>query len=108
MRLWGNWTGSCQVRGDEWLIGNRMTQADITATCVYTFLSDALGINRETVVYPALDALAARCEALPEFLLSKAEGSRPSIPRDGPRTVKARHHGKYSDRLQGSTIVEWS
>ena len=63
----------CQVRGDEWLVGNRMTQADITAACVYTFLSDALGINRETVVYRALDALAARCEALPEFLLSKAD-----------------------------------
>jgi glutathione S-transferase len=24
------------ARGGEWLIGNRMTQADITATCVYT------------------------------------------------------------------------
>ena len=65
------------MRGDEWLVGNRMTQADVTAACVYTFLSDALGINRETVVYPALDALAARCEALPEFLLSKADRFAP-------------------------------
>jgi glutathione S-transferase len=70
----------CQVRGDLWLVGNRMTQADITGACVYTFLSDALGINRETVVYPALDALAARCEALPEFLLSKADRFAPVNP----------------------------
>src|SRR5450631_3333355 len=27
-----------QARPGEWLIGNRMTQADITATCAYTFL----------------------------------------------------------------------
>jgi glutathione S-transferase len=62
----------CQLRGDEWLVGNRMTQADITTTCVYTFLSDALGLNRDAVVYPALAGLAARCEALPEFRSSKA------------------------------------
>jgi len=70
----------CQVRGDEWLIGSRITQADITATCVYTFLSDALGINRETVAYPALGALAARCEALPEFLAVKADWFAPGNP----------------------------
>jgi glutathione S-transferase len=70
----------CQVRGDEWLIGNRITQADVTAACVYTFLSDALGINRDTVVYPALGSLAARCEALPEFLLSKADWFAPGNP----------------------------
>jgi glutathione S-transferase len=67
----------CQVRGDEWLIGNRITQADITVACVYTFLSDALAINRDTVAYPALGALTARCEALPEFLLSKADWFTP-------------------------------
>ncbi len=43
----------CQVRAGEWLIGNRITQADITATCVYTFLSDALAINRNRIAYPA-------------------------------------------------------
>ena len=70
----------CQVRGHEWLIGNRITQADITATCVYTFLSDALDINRDRVVYPALSAVAARCEALPEFRAAKAEWFAPSNP----------------------------
>ena len=62
----------CQVRGGEWLIGNRITQADITASCAYSFLSEALDINRDEVVYPALGALAARCEALPEFRSVKA------------------------------------
>jgi glutathione S-transferase len=70
----------CKVRGGEWLIGNRISQADITATCVYTFLSDALAINRVEVVYPALNAVAARCEALPEFKSVKAEWFAPSDP----------------------------
>jgi len=59
--------------GDGWLIGKRLSQADITATCVYTFLADALAINREGVVYPALAGIAARCEALPEFRAVKVE-----------------------------------
>ena len=68
----------CQVRGDKWLVGDRITQADITATCVYTFLSDALGINREMLAYPALGAVAARCEALPEFSSIKADWFAPA------------------------------
>ncbi len=56
-----------------WLIGDRLSQADITTSCVYTFLADALAINRDGVLYPALAAIAARCEALPEFRAIKAE-----------------------------------
>jgi glutathione S-transferase len=70
----------CRVRSAEWLIGNRITQADITATCVYTFLSDALAINRDSRLYPALGTIAARCEALPEFCAVKAEWFAPSDP----------------------------
>ena len=70
----------CQVRGGEWLIGNRITQADITVTCAYTFLSDALDINRDAVAYPALSAHAARCEALPEFRSVKADWFAPGNP----------------------------
>ena len=62
-----------QARAGEWLIGNRMTQADITATCVYTFLVDALNINRTAVAYPGLAAIAGRCEALPGFRSVKAD-----------------------------------
>jgi glutathione S-transferase len=70
----------CQVRGGEWLIGNRTTQADITVACAYTFLSDALDINRDAVAYPALNALAARCEVLPEFRSVKADWFAPGDP----------------------------
>jgi glutathione S-transferase len=70
----------CQVRGGEWLIGNRITQADVTAACVYTFLSDAFGLNRVEVAYPALSTVAARCEALPEFRAAKAEWFAPQDP----------------------------
>jgi glutathione S-transferase len=62
-----------QARAGEWLIGNRITQADITATCAYTFAVDALAINRTAVAYPGLAAIAERCEALPEFRAAKAE-----------------------------------
>lgn len=66
-----------QARAGEWLIGNRMTQADITTTCAYTFLVDALAINRTAVAYPGLAAVAERCEALEEFRSVKAEWFSP-------------------------------
>jgi glutathione S-transferase len=56
-----------QVRAGEWMAGNRLTQADIAATCVYTYLCDALGLRESWLVYPALSALVARCEAMPAF-----------------------------------------
>jgi glutathione S-transferase len=68
----------CQARAGEWLVGDKITQADVTATCVYTFLSDALAINRNTIAYPGLAAIAARCEAMPEFISVKAEWFAPS------------------------------
>jgi glutathione S-transferase len=68
----------CQARGGEWLIGDRISQADITATCVYTFLSDALAINRDGVAYPGLRAIVQRCEAMTEFRSVKAEWFPPS------------------------------
>ena len=46
-------------------IGKEMTQADITAACVTTFLADALTLD--VSVYPALGALTQRCEQLPVF-----------------------------------------
>jgi glutathione S-transferase len=48
-----------------WLLGARMTQADITAACAFTFVSEAAGADAART--PALAALVARCEALPEF-----------------------------------------
>jgi glutathione S-transferase len=51
----------------QWLVGKRMTQADITAVCVYTFLNDSLRVASDSVMYQSLGTLAARCESLPVF-----------------------------------------
>ena len=51
----------------QWLVGKRMTQADITAACVFTFLDDTLRIAADRVMFQSLATLAARCEALPAF-----------------------------------------
>ncbi len=58
----------CQARGQgKWLVADRLTQADITVTCIFTYLTDALALTPERAPYPAIRALATRCEALPEF-----------------------------------------
>jgi glutathione S-transferase len=69
---------ACQSRNGEWLVGNGLSQADITATCVYTFLCDALGLNRDGIAYPGLGALAERCEAMAEFRTVRAEWFAPT------------------------------
>lgn len=51
----------------QWLVGRRMTQADITAACAFTFLDDALRVAADRVMYASLATLAARCESLPAF-----------------------------------------
>jgi glutathione S-transferase len=71
---------ACQARSGEWLVGGGLSQADITATCVYTFLSDALGLNRDGVAYAGLGALAERCEAMVEFRSVRAQWFAPTDP----------------------------
>jgi len=51
----------------QWLVGKRMTQADITVACAFTFLNDALRVASDRVMYASLATLAARCESLPAF-----------------------------------------
>lgn len=51
----------------QWLVGRRMTQADITAVCAFTFLNDSLRVASDAVMFQSLATLAARCEALPAF-----------------------------------------
>jgi len=51
----------------QWLVGKRMTQADITVVCAFTFLNDALRIAADPVVFQSLGTLAARCESMPVF-----------------------------------------
>lgn len=56
-----------QMRSGDWLIGARLTQADVTAACAFGFLSDALDVGNSWMVYPGLASLSALCEALPAF-----------------------------------------
>lgn len=56
----------CAKAGDgAWLLGDSITQADITLTCFVTYLRDALP---ETLAqYPALRARVEACESRPLF-----------------------------------------
>jgi glutathione S-transferase len=60
-----------------WLVADRLTQADITMACVWGFLNEALPAAVPSGAFPALSALAARCEAMPEFMAVKAQFFRP-------------------------------
>jgi glutathione S-transferase len=51
----------------QWLVGKRMTQADITAVCAFTFLNDTLRVAEDEIMFQSLALLAARCEAMPVF-----------------------------------------
>jgi len=51
----------------QWLVGKKMTQADITAVCAFTFLNDTLKVADDAVMFQSLSTLASRCEAMPAF-----------------------------------------
>ena len=70
---------SAAGRGGRWLVGERMTQADITTSCVFTFLCDALGAGTATA-YPGLAGLTERCERLPEFQAANLAFAAPRQP----------------------------
>jgi glutathione S-transferase len=65
--------------GDRWLVGERMTQADITTSCVFTFLCDALWAGTAGA-YPGLAGLTERCERLSEFRAAKLAFAAPRQP----------------------------
>ena len=57
---------ACRGVGDgHWLLGRRFSQADITVTAAFTFLSETLAVPAQR--YAALSRHVARCEVLPEF-----------------------------------------
>jgi glutathione S-transferase len=62
----------------QWLVGKRMTQADITVVCAFTFLNDALEVASDRVMFESLATLAARCEALPVFQDTRMPFSAPN------------------------------
>jgi glutathione S-transferase len=63
----------------QWLVDKRMTQADITVACAFTFLNDALRVAADAVMFHSLATLAARCEAMPAFVETR-------LPFHPPRT----------------------
>lgn len=67
-----------QTRAGEWMVGGRLTQADVTAACVFGFLCDALSLSQSWVIYPGLAALGARCEAMPAFSAVRAKFNAPA------------------------------
>jgi glutathione S-transferase len=52
---------------DGWILGQRLTQADVTAAIVWTFTQAEIPAVLTGAAYPALSALNARAEALPAF-----------------------------------------
>ena len=55
------------ARTGQYLVGEKLSQADVTIACMLRFLHDSIGVNREATEYTALAEFAARCERLPAF-----------------------------------------
>jgi glutathione S-transferase len=53
---------------DGWLCAGRLTQADITAAVAWRFNRHILPGSLDPAQYPAIAALSARAETLPEFV----------------------------------------
>ncbi|EKV31280.1 hypothetical protein C882_3653 [Caenispirillum salinarum AK4] len=53
--------------GSDWLVGDRLTQADVTATVTLDFVNTVRPGLMTDGDMPALHALAERCNALPPF-----------------------------------------
>jgi len=72
------------------MVAGRMTQADITLTCVFSFLCDALQLSQSWVLYPGLTAISARCEGLPAFreLRAKFTPSQAALPSEHDRAAR--------------------
>jgi glutathione S-transferase len=56
-----------------WFLGDKMTMADITAAVAVTFLKRTSPQLFAGAAYPKLEALAAKCEAMPAFQSSPLE-----------------------------------
>ncbi len=61
-------------REEAWLIHDHLTQADVTANCVFTFLCQALEAEADAPrAYAHLHSLNRRCEALPAFQAARLD-----------------------------------
>lgn len=62
---------TCARRLGNFLLDDAISHADIAATCTITFVLETAACPLDGIALPALRALAARCEALPEFISIK-------------------------------------
>ena len=63
--------------GDDWLVDEGLTQADITVTCAFTYINEALKLPPGA--YPSLRKHVGRCEKMPAFKSSYARFEMPAI-----------------------------
>jgi len=68
---------AAEIEGDDWLIDEGLTQADISVTCAFTYISEALRLPANA--YPSLRKHVARCEKLPVFKALYAPFDAPVI-----------------------------
>lgn len=65
------------IEGDDWLVDEGITQADITAACAFTYINEAL--KPDAKLYPSLRKHVARCERMPVFKACYAPFEMPAI-----------------------------
>jgi glutathione S-transferase len=58
---------SIAVKARSWMLGDRITAADVVTACMWRFLGLRECTAPSAAKYPALAALSQRAEALPEF-----------------------------------------
>jgi glutathione S-transferase len=101
---------AAQKRDAQWLVGSRLTQADVYVSCIFTFLTEAVPDAFEPGDYPMLRAHVARVEAMPEFRLTRAAWSAPATQtsaaaaRDKKSTAKSgvpRKRGRKASLRKG-------
>jgi len=66
-------TQCAERMSSPWLLGERISQVDVTLACVFTFITDALTPTVKAADYPALGAATERCEKLSEFRSTRAD-----------------------------------
>jgi len=59
------WLETCV--GIPWLIGTKMTRADLAVAVAATYVAEKLPMLLDAARFPALDEHRRRCEALPAF-----------------------------------------
>jgi glutathione S-transferase len=56
---------AAEIEGDDWLVDEGITQADVTVAAAFSFIDDVLKPDKK--LYPTLRKHVARCERLPAF-----------------------------------------